>query len=231
MTATTAGLAWQGLPLSTAAATTTATTTTARTITGAPSRMTRPQAQLTERFRRAVCSDDLASAKRIADRALSADLDTQPFTIQNQTASGDDSMAHAWFAHAGTSTSATCGDASRANGAASSIGRAGAADGSSTLGASQVGSSCPALSASQYRYAQQCRSRDRNREAGRCKSSLVLAVEHGASIEMIQWLLDMGHEQGTFSTVRSVGKGKRDGLVLLQGRGFLFVDSGRSTTR
>jgi hypothetical protein len=67
------------------------------------------------------------------------------------------------------------------------------------LMAADVMGECLALSATQLSIARQSRLRERNREAVKAKSSMAIAVEKGASIELVQWLLDMGHERGDFS--------------------------------
>lgn len=45
------------------------------------------------------------------------------------------------------------------------------------------------------------RERERQRASGKAKSSLALALEHDASIEMVKWLIEMGHERSDFSRV------------------------------
>lgn len=136
---------------------------------------------LSERFRRAVLFDDLASAKTIAQRALAETCnDAHPFDIRNQTILRSFTQPHQISPSVGQSNSAT-------------------ASNKSSILAIPSSNMSPALSESQHHFAKQSRVRERNRQAGRCKSSLALAIENGASIEMIQWLLDMGHERGQYS--------------------------------
>jgi hypothetical protein len=149
---------------------------------------------LAERFRRAILSDDLASAKTIAQRALAETCnEAHPFDIRNQTILRTTGHSH----HRNRSSSSA---GSSSNGASSNIASGStmaSANESSILATSQA--ILPALSESQHHFAKQSRVRERNRQAGRCKSSLALAIEKEASIEMIQWLLDMGHERGQYT--------------------------------
>lgn len=144
-------------------------------------------ASLSDRFRRAVQSDDLPSAKRIFERATGqSESSSTSFDIRNQTMMPSHTSASLYASHT-----------HRAAGGAAyhpySTQHARPFHSEEALGI------CTALSASQYNTARQSRIRERNREANRAKSSLALAVESGASMEMIQWLLNMGHEQGDFS--------------------------------
>lgn len=151
---------------------------------------------LSQRFRRAIVNNDLASAKRIAEKAFAKNgAETDPFTIQNQTVSRNDS---------GTVLASL---------------RLGVGEYDSTWFQTASTIESAALSASQYQSALQCRRREKNREAGRAKSSLAIAVENGANIDLVQWLLDMGHERGVFSTVSGSGKIRHDYSLIRHGIG------------
>jgi hypothetical protein len=155
-----------------------------------PSDDTAMVSSLAERFRRAVLSDDLPSAKTIAQRALAETCnDAHPFDIRNQTILRTSSQSHHISPSSGTTGSSSSSSSSSST----------TTNHESSILATSQSSMAPALSESQHHFAKQSRVRERNRQAGRCKSSLALAIESEASIEMIQWLLDMGHERGQCS--------------------------------
>ncbi|UZJ56904.1 hypothetical protein CBS101457_006224 [Exobasidium rhododendri] len=162
---------------------------------------------LSERFRRAVLSDDLNAAKAIAERAAAeTHNDAYPFDIRNETVLRSGNHPFRSSSLSVVKSKKTSGSANNSNNESTSNGSAG--NGSSSSSSSSSSTSLlhinaaeilPSLSATQYQLVRHNRVREKNREADRCKSSLTLAIENGNSIEMIQWLLDEGHERGNFS--------------------------------
>ncbi|MCO5589537.1 hypothetical protein L7F22_043505 [Adiantum nelumboides] len=147
---------------------------------------------MSDRFRRAIQNDDLTTAKRIYDRMLrqsevvggssGGDIKfdirnqaSQPNSIYDPSSSSSNSHGHTHIHHHHQMNDIHSMHSTEALG------------------------NCLALSAAQFNTAKQSRVRERNREAVRVKSSLAIAVENGASIELIQWILEMGHERGDFS--------------------------------
>lgn len=146
-------------------------------------------------------SDDLTTAQHIAKRAFAeTSKDQQPFDIRNQTItrSGDRNTSLA----SSLSNDRSCCSGSHSSSSDGGSSSRYAIDHVCKDKSISVTSHCdllPALSASQHNYARQYRGKDRNRHIGRCKSSLILAIEGDASIELVQWLIDMGHEAEDYS--------------------------------
>lgn len=149
---------------------------------------------MSDRFRRAIQSDDLTTAKRIFDR----------MTTQSEVASGSNShnINIKFDIRNQASQSNSLHDPSSSH----SFGHTHTqhhhhhqVNDIHSMHSTEALGNCLALSATQFNTARQSRVRERNRESVRTKSSLAIAVENGASIELIQWLLEMGHERGDFS--------------------------------
>ncbi|PWN36712.1 ankyrin [Meira miltonrushii] len=149
---------------------------------------------MSDRFRRAIQSDDLTTAKRIFDR----------MTTQSEVASGSSSHGNniKFDIRNQASQPNSIHDLSSSHSFGHTYGQNHhyhQGNDANSMHSTEALGNCLALSAAQFNTAKQSRVRERNRESVRIKSSLAIAVENGASIELIQWLLEMGHERGDFS--------------------------------
>lgn len=147
---------------------------------------------MSDRFRRAIQDDDLMTAKRVYDRMIAQSESNSShfkFDIRNQ-ASQSNNTYDITSAYSYGHTHAHHHNHHHHHHQINEI---------HSMHSTEALGNCLALSAAQFNTAKQSRVRERNREAVRVKSSLAIAVENGASIELIQWLLEMGHERGDFS--------------------------------